>query len=242
MLKFLMTSACVIGALAAAGNAVSGSVFFADGNFGSGWVYSLAGIRSGDTETHSATTPPTGGDPGAFESEQHTLTSIVGGDDAAVYYSNFNPVNSFTGRFATVSYSWDLNDLGAPAVGYYMAIEQGGVVYAYANGNAGGVFPPTGWANGQNPFSGTNLNSGNFCEVTNPLGTVYADHFLDCSHNPVFNSATQVSVFGFAVANSFTSNGNTGSYASGIDNWCVQLKKAVGTAGAGQSKRCHTKR
>jgi hypothetical protein len=242
-LKSVIAAGCLVSALAIAGNASSTNVFFSDHNFGPGWVYTLSGIRSGGTETHGASTPATGGDPGSFESEKHSLTSPVGGPDMAAYFSNFDPIYSFTGSFVSVSYGWDLNDLGAFGVGYSLAIQQNGVVYVHSSGNLGAVFPPSGWANGQNPFQGATLHAVDFCAVTNPLGTSVADHFLDCNQNPVFSSPTQMSVFGIAVANSFTANGNSASYASGIDNWCVELKNAVGTVGSGGStKKCKTRK
>ncbi len=114
-------------------------------------------------------------------------------------------------------------------------------MFVHSNGNASAVFPPSGWANGQNPLTGSNLGPTAFCAVINPLGTIVADHFLDCTQHPVFNSPSQLTVFGYAVSNSFSANGGTVSYASGIDNWCVQLKKPVGTAGKGRSKKCIVK-
>lgn len=240
-MKTLFPAACAVLTLFAAGSAASSNIYFSDGTFGSGWVYSLSGIRAGDSETDSATTPASGGNPGAFEMEKHTLTSVSGGPNAAGYWSNFNPIFSFTGSFASVSYSWDLNDFGQFAVGYSPAIQQGGTVFVHATGNAGAVFPPSGWANGQNPFTGNNLTANAFCAVTNPLGVIGATNFLDCNTHPTFSSPTQLSVFGYAVSNSFSANGGTVSYASGIDNWCVELKKPIGTAGKGRSKKCIVK-
>jgi hypothetical protein len=80
------------------------------------------------------------------------------------------------------------------------------------------------WATASNPFFLTGLTASQFCAVPSNYGH---NTPLDCSSNPDFSTPT-TTVFGYAVENSFIGTGS-GTYESGIDNWCVVLVGAVGT-------------
>ncbi len=238
--KSILAALLLAGATIASPAAAS-PIYFYDGAFGPAWAYQLEGISAGATEVHSATTPPTGGHPAAYEAESHTLISPAGGGYTGGYWSNFDPANAFTGTFASLAYSYDLKDLGSTAVGYSMAVKQNNVAYAYALGNQGAVFPG-GWGNGSNPYFATGLLASDFCKVPATLTTSIPDHLLDCTSHPDFSNPAMSTQFGITVENSFGTGPGSTSYSSGIDNWCVQLQKPVGTGGGGANKKCAIRR
>jgi hypothetical protein len=214
-------------ALAATANAQYTVAFF-DGDFNSfssGWMGSVAGTNG--TATVLFKYQSSGGYPMSWESDFHKLS----GTDPVMYAANFNPANRFIGSFASLSYSYDLEDLGAHDVRYAIAVKQGSTVYiadptAFSNivntGNNWGISP--------NPYFETGLISTQFCEI--PSNISYSNP-VNCSSNPVFNSPTQTTLFGYAVGNSFIGTG-TATYRSGIDNWCVVLNGASGPGGSGR--------
>jgi hypothetical protein len=218
-----------LAALASAQNTVA----FYDGTFSPAWVGSVAGITG--TVTFSFA-PAGGGFPGSCEKETHKLTAS--GGQAFMYLANFNPANSFTGAFKSLSYSYDLTNPGTHDVLYAIAVEQivAGVPTVYIPDKTqildiislGNTF-----AAAPNPFFTTGLTATQFCKIPSNAG--YGND-IDCTQNPNFSSSTQQTVFGYVVGNSFTGNGS-GKYKTGIDNWCVVLDGASGPGGMGRGCR-----
>ena len=210
------------------------TVTFFDGTFGPGWIGSVAGHHG--HVTFSFATKPTGGYPGAWEEESHTWS----GTDAVVFLANFNPINTFTGSFASLSYSYDLE--AAPGQGgilYAIAVEQmvAGVPTVYIPNDAGPtivrldvVSAGDTWQVAPNPYFTTGLIASQFCRI--PSNISYTTP-LDCSSHPDFSNPTLPTVFGYAIGNSFIGT-KTVTEHSGIDNWCVVLNNASAPGGSGR--------
>jgi hypothetical protein len=107
-------------ALAATAGAQT-TVSFFDGTFASGWTGSVVGL-SGGTAQFTTTTHASGGNPGAWLQEKHTLD----GDNLTVLWANFNPANTFIGTLVSLGYSYELQDPGAHAIYYFIAVQQNG--------------------------------------------------------------------------------------------------------------------
>lgn len=215
--------------LATAANAQQVSFF--DGTFSTAWVGSVAGITG--TVTYSFLPSIGGGYPGGYEKESHTLTDS--GGLAFLYLANFNPVNTFTGSFKSLSYSYDLVNPGTHAVFYAIAVKQ--TVNSVTN-----VYIPdktqiddiinlaNPWGIGPNPYFTMGLTASQFCRI--PSNANYGND-IDCTSNPDFSNPAQQTVFGYVVGNSFSGHGK-GKYKTGIDNWCVVIDGASGPGGAGR--------
>jgi hypothetical protein len=132
-------------------------------------------------------------------------------------------VPAFTGAFASLNYSYELQDPGIHDVGYQIAIQQDGIVYTPYNPEVqDAVDTRKTWKTAPNPYFLTGLTASQFCAINTTS---------DCSSHPDFGPGT-TTVFGYAVENSFIGTGS-GTYESGIDNWCVVLVGAVGTGSSG---------
>jgi hypothetical protein len=221
-------------ALAATASAQNTVTFF-DATFGPAWVGSVAGITG--TVTYTFTPVATGGYPGAYEKESHTLTGS--GGFGFLYLANFNPVNTFTGSFKSLSYSYDLQNPGAFDVAYFIAVQQtvNGVTNVYVPNKT--LIGPTGfdviqhpltWANAPNPFFQQGLTASDFCRI--PINANYGND-IDCTSNPDFSNPAQPTEFGYVVGNSFSGRGPV-RYQTGMDNWCVVLDGASGPGGVGR--------
>jgi hypothetical protein len=207
------------------------NVAFSDGTFSSGWTSVVAGAASGDTNSPVLTlTPrPSGGNPGAWLSERFTLE----GTNALVIFWVFNPANTFTGTFASLNYSYDLQGQGRYTfIGYNMGVEQNDQVYVTGNPTVedGLIAGNTGWADEPNPFFHTGLIASQFCAVP-PNASDFVP--LDCNSNPDFSNPATTTVFGYTVGTSWLGGPKGGPYETGIDNWCVVLVGASGPGGSG---------
>ena len=212
------------------------TVAFYDGTFpASTWAGFVAGITGTVTFTFTPMAP--GGFPGTCEKETHKLTASSGGQ-AFLYLANFNPNNSFTGSFNSLSYSYDLTNPGTHDVLYAIAVEQivAGVATVYIPNKTqilDVISLSKTFITAPNPFFTTGLTASQFCKI--PSNADYGND-IDCSQNPNFSSSTQQTWFGYVVGNSFTGTG-TGTYKTGIDNWCVVLDGASGPGGTGRGCR-----
>jgi len=103
------------------------NVAFSDGTFSSGWTSAVAGAAPGDTQyAITLVTGTTGGYPGAWLEEEFS----VHGSNVLILWFVSNPANTFTGTFASLNYSYDLQNPGPGIdVFHYIAIEQNGQVY-----------------------------------------------------------------------------------------------------------------
>jgi len=207
------------------------NVAFSDGTFSSGWTSVVAGAASGDTEFALTLTPETsGGYPGAWLKEKYSLH----GTNALVAWFVSNPANTFTGTFASLNYSYDLQNPGPAFGGHEIAIEQNGTIYipgspiivedVLPNTSAG-----TAWADEPNPWFHRGLTASQFCAVPSNWSDFVP---LDCSSNPSF-STPETTVFGYAVGTSFLGGPGKDNGVMGIDNWCLVLVGASGPGGSG---------
>jgi len=219
-------------ALAATASAQTPVTFY-DGTFGPGWVASVAGLTGTVTYTFAA---GGGGFPGASEKETHKLTAV--GGVAFMYLANFNSVNTFTGAFKSLSYSYDLANPGKHDVFYAIAVQQivAGVPTVYIPDKTqilDIVQLVNTFAAAPNPYFTTGLVASQFCKI--PTNANYGND-IDCTQNPNFSSSTQQTVFGYVVGNSFTGSGS-GIYKTAIDNWCVVLDGPSGPGSVGRGCR-----
>ncbi len=220
-------------ALATAASAQN-TVTFYDGSFAPGWVGSVAGVTG--TVNYTFVPVAAGGYPGAFEKESHNLTAI--GGQAFMYLANFNPVNTYTGAFKSLSYSYSLTNPGIHDVLYAIAVQQtvAGVPTVYIPDTSrffDAVLLGDTFATAPNPYFVTGLTGSDFCRIP---PNISASNPLDCSSNPDFISSTAQTLFGYVVANSFSGTG-TGHYVTGLDNWCVVLDGASNPGGVGRGCR-----
>jgi hypothetical protein len=237
----LVLAALLLSAALSATASAQTNVAFSDGTFvvssgqppSPGWTYVVAAAAAGDayTPTLTLTQKLTGGNPGDWMSEYFTMK----GTNTAVIFWVFNPANTFTGTFASLNYSYDLQDQGHSAfIGHNMAVEQNGQVYITGNPTVedGLIVAHTAWADEPNPFFHTGLVASQFCAVPpNASDSVP----LDCNSNPDFSTPT-TTVFGYSVGASFqggSPHGPPGVFETGIDNWCVVLVGASGPGGSG---------
>jgi hypothetical protein len=226
VLAMLLLSA----ALFTTASAQTTNVAFSDGTFSPCWTYSVAGAASGDTEyALTLTCPTSGGYPGAWMKE----TFSIHGTNALVIFWVFNPANTFTGTFASLNYSYDLQDQGRNTfIGYNMGVEQNGQVYITGNPTIedGLIAGKTAWADEPNPFFHTGLIASQFCAVP-PNASDFVP--LDCNSNPDFSNPALTTTFGYTVGTSWLGGPKGGPFETGIDNWCVVLVGASGPGGSG---------
>ena len=206
------------------------NVAFSDGTFNPCWTSLVAGAASGDTEyAMTLTCPTSGGKPGAWLKEEFSLH----GTNALIVWFVSSPANTFTGTFAHLNYSYDLQNPGPSIdVGHEIAIKQNGTIYIPGSPitvEDGLITDHTAWAKEPNPFFHTGLTASQFCAVPSN----YSDFVpLDCSSNPSF-STPETTVFGYTVGTSFLGGPHGGTEITGLDNWCVVLVGASGPGGSG---------
>ncbi len=146
----------------------------------------------------------------AWEKDTHSFDSTGA---AGMRFLNINAAYTFTGSFASLSYSYNLQDSGSLNVGYSIAIVQNGNVYTSSPLDVVTPNDLTWSANGV--FGMTNLSASSFLLVNSDLSLGAA--------LPAFSGTME---FGYLVANSDTTGGPR-SYVSGIDNWSVTLNNAA---------------
>ena len=221
------TVLCLFAAFASMAGATD--IAFYDGTFASGWTAVPAGY-SGTSTTPTITLTPqtTGGFPGNYLKESHTLT---GTNYPYVLFWVFNPANTFTGMITSLGYSFDLKNAGSHDVGYFVALQQGTTVYVpYAPVIEADVFHATTWTTLPNPYFTTGLTAANFCAIPPNAGYNTPPN---CSQNPDFSSPSMTTTFGYSVGNSFGPRGSVTYPNTGIDNWCVVIYGTSGTPGPG---------
>jgi|ERR1035438_1990262 hypothetical protein len=211
------------------------NVAFSDGTFSSGWTAVVAGAASGDTQHAIALTPQaSGGYPGAWLKEGFTFH----GTNVLIVWFVSNPANTFAGTFASLNYSYDLQNPGPGIdVGHTIAIEQNGTIYIPGNPitvEDGLATAHTAWANEPNPWFHRGLTASQFCAVPSNFSDFVP---LDCSSNPNF-STPETTLFGYTVGASFLGGPIAGTDVTGIDNWCVVLAGASGAPLTGSGPGC----
>jgi hypothetical protein len=214
------------------------NVAFSDGTFSANpsaampvtdWTSMVAGAASGDARyAITLTYEASGGYPGAWLKEEFSLY----GTNALVVWFVSNPANTFTGTFASLNYSYDLQNPGPEIdVGHEIAIEQNGTVYIPFNPDVedGLATDKTAWADEPNPWFHRGLTASQFCAVPSNMSDSVPPN---CALNPSFNT-TQTTVFGYTVGTSWLGGPKGTTEVTGIDNWCVVLVGASGPGGSG---------
>jgi hypothetical protein len=212
-----------------AGAAHANSVTFYDGTFinspvnWSAAVSSTYGSVTG-TPAFAFTAPGSGGDLGGFEMETHSFNSSTA---AGVYIQNFDAMNYFTGTFQSVTYGYNLESLSALPVGYSLAIKDpNGVLWMYSGigtfASGADVAGGAGWT--------TDLHFG--VPATGQSGDVFCQVLDQTVCSGLNFSIAGTWAFGYEIEDS-DSTGGPRSYSSGLDNFCVTLNGASGTAGPG---------
>jgi len=182
-----------------------GKSTYSDGAFGGTWSSSkIYDSTPGASATFSSFTSPAGGNPNAYRDTTHTF----GGGAIIVAHMNSAAVhNPATEPVYSIEYTWDLRhstgvSIGG-AVGYRLAIQQGGAIYGGPNDD----IYSTSWT----PFSRTNLLPSHFT-LWSGFGPA----------TPDFSATGAPMTLGFLSANSAGPGSVT--KVSGLDNWNVVLR------------------
>src|ERR1022692_1400160 len=236
------------------------NVAFSDGTFNPCWTSLVAGAASGDTEyAMTLTCPTSGGKPGAWLKEEFSLH----GTNALIVWFVSSPANTFTGTFAHLNYSYDLQNPGPSIdVGHEIAIKQNGTIYIPGSPitvEDGLITDHTAWAkervrllSPRGVISPITVEDGLITDHTawakepNPffhtgltasqfcaVPSNYSDFVPLDCSSNPSFSTPETTVFGYTVGTSFLGGPHGGTEITGLDNWCVVLVGASGPGGSG---------
>ncbi len=163
---------------------------------------------------YTPTQQTTGGNLTFYRDDVHSITRAVSAYTGASWFNGYTPTPYiFTAALSVVDASFDIIHFGANAVGYRLAVEQGGLYFA-----ASPVATTSAWTT----YMFSNLTATSFCQISS-----LANVAPNCASNPLWAAGSPTMTFGYINANSFDAATTSAASHSGIDNFTVSTTSAV---------------